>query len=361
MAAVNTGKIVKKIIKEGGEALGKASQSEVKALVKNNSKILYNTFDDIAEGAARSSVIKTTIGEVSEEATKTLANRKAITEVFEGAAQIGPKGKELYVENLGKTHKKYNKMVSQLGVTNEVAVDNLKIKTPKSVPKADSSVRNKIIEESRERSKFLNEKHSDIIEQSAIRKEIERNYKDPNLAGQMYDGRPKTYAAGMEPLDVGDGWTDPKARKLKEKQIGKQEKLNGKKPTNEDLYSLKSTKKARYDSETNYIRHNANVEIREADFHSDDFANSDLAKKINKKIGVTPDDIAAMDDKQLKKMTESYIYAHNTSDMGFADTMGYHKVPQKVTGVMGTAWLVNKMASGGGQQSNAQLYGQQGY
>lgn len=38
-----------------------------------------------------------------------------------------------------------------------------------------------------------------------------------------------------------------------------------------------------------------------------------------------------------------------------------NKVPQIALGVAATAWLVNKLSDSRGQQSNAQLYGQQGY
>lgn len=71
-------------------------------------------------------------------------------------------------------------------------------------------------------------------------------------------------------------------------------------------------------------------------------------------------DIVGNQDK-LADFKGEYLGNMNGDDFTFSEMMGYYKVPQKVTGVMGTAWLVNKLASSGGAQTNAQLYGQEPY
>ena len=63
----------------------------------------------------------------------------------------------------------------------------------------------------------------------------------------------------------------------------------------------------------------------------------------------------------LQALRQKTIDSMSAKDMKMVDAMGYYKVPQKVTGVLGTAWLVNKMAATGGQQTNSQLYGQTPY
>lgn len=43
----------------------------------------------------------------------------------------------------------------------------------------------------------------------------------------------------------------------------------------------------------------------------------------------------------------------------FSEKMGAHKVPQKAAAGVGAAWMVSRMSDNKGQQSNAELYGQQ--
>lgn len=51
-----------------------------------------------------------------------------------------------------------------------------------------------------------------------------------------------------------------------------------------------------------------------------------------------------------------YNYISNPT---LGDKMVYHRIPQKGAVVVGGAWLVNNMSASRGQQSNAELYGQQ--
>lgn len=65
--------------------------------------------------------------------------------------------------------------------------------------------------------------------------------------------------------------------------------------------------------------------------------------------------------KNFNRGMAHFINEASGKDMGFMDKMDFYKVPQKAVAGASTFWLVNKLASSGGQQSNAQLYGQQAY
>lgn len=87
-------------------------------------------------------------------------------------------------------------------------------------------------------------------------------------------------------------------------------------------------------------------------FKEKDFENP-LLKELKINSSTTMDEI--------QSLRAAGINSASKKDMGFADMMGYHRVPQIATGVAGTAWLVNKMAASNGQQTNSQLYGQTPY
>jgi hypothetical protein len=60
-----------------------------------------------------------------------------------------------------------------------------------------------------------------------------------------------------------------------------------------------------------------------------------------------------------QKMLQDQVKSRSGRDLSFGENMGYYKVPQKAAVVGTTAWLISSMSSSKGQQSNAQLYGQQ--
>lgn len=89
----------------------------------------------------------------------------------------------------------------------------------------------------------------------------------------------------------------------------------------------------------------------------------DRYKKTNPDLDITADQLKSLasDENKYKTFRGGYLNNMDDKDFSLSETMGFYKIPQKATGVAGTLWLVNKLASNGGQQSNAQLYGQQPY
>ena len=132
--------------------------------------------------------------------------------------------------------------------------------------------------------------------------------------------------------------------------------LNGSTPQSNataEAKSFKDLKKSRYNSKHDYMKFQAASEYEDVieAYNKKDFSNSILKdKNIDKNTTMA----------QIEKMRSEAI--NNASDeLDFRGWMGYNRVPQKVTGVAGTAWLVNKLAATGGQQTNSQLYGQTPY
>ena len=87
----------------------------------------------------------------------------------------------------------------------------------------------------------------------------------------------------------------------------------------------------------------------------DDIKAGKAPSKEAQTLGITAETTSA----QAEAMRMEYLKGMSNSDVNFMDKMAYHKVPQKAVGIGGTAWLVSRLDSNKGQQSNAQLYGQQ--
>nr|DAV25241.1 MAG TPA: hypothetical protein [Caudoviricetes sp.] len=130
--------------------------------------------------------------------------------------------------------------------------------------------------------------------------------------------------------------------------------LKGSAPNTSPAPDHKQLKKARYDSADDYMKYKQSQQYEEVfkAFKEKDFENP-LLKELKINSSTTMDEIQGM--------RAAGINSANKNDMGFVDFMGYNKIPQIATGVAGTAWLVNKMAATGGQQTNSQLYGQTPY
>jgi hypothetical protein len=130
--------------------------------------------------------------------------------------------------------------------------------------------------------------------------------------------------------------------------------LPGSTPNTSPAPNHKELKNARYDSADSYMKYKQSAQYEEVleAFEKKDF-NNPLLKELKIDSSTTMDEIQGM--------RAAGINSANKNDMGFVDFMGYNKIPQIATGVAGTAWLVNKMAASGGQQTNSQLYGQTPY
>lgn len=136
------------------------------------------------------------------------------------------------------------------------------------------------------------------------------------------------------------------------------QRLQGMKPDVDNIVSTRELKKNMYDSKESYMKWSQGKKYDEAidAFKKKDFNNPLLKQLTNEGI-----DLKQINVDNLQALRQETINKMSAKDMKMVDAMGYYKVPQKVTGVLGTAWLVNKMAATGGQQTNSQLYGQTPY
>ena len=120
---------------------------------------------------------------------------------------------------------------------------------------------------------------------------------------------------------------------------------------------IKKLGKRKYESKDDYARFVRSKDVKELNNNIknkvEDVYESDLAKNIGVTKGMTPE--------QIFEAQKKYVSAATKDDLGIADSLAYHKVPQIATGIGSTAWLVNKMSSDKGQQTNAQLYNQVQY
>lgn len=120
---------------------------------------------------------------------------------------------------------------------------------------------------------------------------------------------------------------------------------------------IKKLGKRKYESKDDYARFVRSKDVKELNNNIknkvEDVYESDLAKSIGVTQGMTPE--------QIFEAQKKYVSAATKDDLGIADSLAYHKVPQIATGIGSTAWLVNKMSSDKGQQTNAQLYNQVQY
>lgn len=69
------------------------------------------------------------------------------------------------------------------------------------------------------------------------------------------------------------------------------------------------------------------------------------------------DFLGNMDER--KTQVADWMKKNSGRELSWGENMGYYKVPQKVAGIGGTAFLVSSMSHSKGSQSNAELYGQQ--
>ena len=135
-------------------------------------------------------------------------------------------------------------------------------------------------------------------------------------------------------------------------------KLQGLKPDVDNISKTRNLKKNRFDDKKSYMKWSQGQKYDDA---IDAFKNKDYNNPLLKQLTDEGIDLKKLNTDNLQALRQETINKVSASDMKMMDWMGYHKVPQKATGVVCTAWLVNKMAAGGGQQTNSQLYGQNQY
>lgn len=122
-------------------------------------------------------------------------------------------------------------------------------------------------------------------------------------------------------------------------------------------FNEKKLEKNKFNSKTDYAKykqHSAYKEASEA-FEKKNYDNP-LLKAISSENNIEAKDLNAV---HISKSRQKAILNASSDDLGLRDLSSYYKVPQKAVGVAGTAWLVSRLASSGGEQTNSQLYGQQ--
>lgn len=146
--------------------------------------------------------------------------------------------------------------------------------------------------------------------------------------------------------------------KAAEDIVNLNKKLQGMKLDVDNIVSTRELKKNRYDDKVNYMQWNQGKKYDEAidAFKKEDF-NNPLLKQLKDK-GV---DIKKLNVDNLQALRQEAINNVSAKDMKMMDLIEYYKAPQIATGILGTAWLVNKMAASSGTQTNSQLYGQSQY
>lgn len=72
-------------------------------------------------------------------------------------------------------------------------------------------------------------------------------------------------------------------------------------------------------------------------------------------------DPTKMSMEEFNSFRQKSVVGANRHDMTFGDQMVYHQAPQKGAAALGGVFVVNALTSSKGQQTNAQLYGQERY
>lgn len=136
---------------------------------------------------------------------------------------------------------------------------------------------------------------------------------------------------------------------------GQRSDLSGSSP---EQYSTRKLKANRYNDKESYMKYSVANQYDDAirSWESGDYNNPILES-------------LKSDGMDLKNATKDDLFAKRSdaiknasgNDMGFGDWMGYTRTPQYATAIGGTAWLVSRMSSTKGEQTNSQLYGQSPY
>lgn len=322
MAKMNISKLTHAVKKGLGKEFSNLTYDEIKGIIKSK-KLLGSSVDD-ATNAVR----------------KTLNIEKDYEKLFSKGASIGTKGEQLIVPKNGKMHKSYNKMINNKGMSSEEAIENIiKNNNSKRTTLDPDAVfkREELINKNRKQAEKIRNNQT----KREIQREIELNYNNGNLGEEIANA-----------IEQGGGFVG------KGPVFSPTARLKGHTPDIDNIVSTRELKKNMYDNKESYMKYIQGKKYDEAieAFKKEDFNHPLLKQLTNEGI-----DLKQINVDNLQALRQETINKMSAKDMKMVDAMGYYKVPQKVTGVLGTAWLVNKMAATGGQQTNSQLYGQTPY
>lgn len=318
--------------------LSSLANKVIKNVGKNVDDINFSEVKDILKGRG---LANSSVNEATKVVEEVIENRRGIASAFEKGVTIGSAGNEIVVPKGGATHKGYNKLVHNKNASPEEALELLK-KKQHTISEREAIQRELAAKEANKKRDAIiqnNRDRTEKLRRNEIKREIAANYATPETA----NGIAKEIADTIEQRGGYVG-SDPSAKP--------KSKLKGETP--KSTPGFKELKKNRYNSKEDYMKFRAASEyedIVEA-YNKKDFDNSILKDK-------NIDKTTTME--RIQEMRDAAINNAPGELGGFRDWMGYNRVPQKVTGVAGTAWLVNKLAATGGQQTNSQLYGQTPY
>lgn len=240
---------------------------------------------------------------------------------------------------------------------------------------------NGIVDENRKRSSELRKKFSNRTanntdeafrngEISARRQQLKDNTRDLSDRGSRLEERQNIKNSPNGPFVRRQEAQNAKTANTNATQAERARNLGGTSPNSNssqradlsgsspEQYSTRELKSNRYNDKESYMKYSVANQYDDAirSWERGDYNNPILES-------------LKSDGMDLKNATKDDLFSKRSdaiknasgNDMGFGDWMGYTKAPQYATAIGGTAWLVSRMSSTKGQQTNSQLYGQSPY
>lgn len=204
---------------------------------------------------------------------------------------------------------------------------------------------------------------SDIIENQDYQKEIKRMFSQAeknNVGTVNSSGIDRTMPIEI-PTNNASGINERIRNEISEQEVNTVRGNSA--PVVDSVGTHKQLKKARYGSMPEYKMFKESDRLEEGitAYNKKQYDNpilKEATEYINKieETNLSPHELTK---EQLNAYRNFSIGDSKTAEATFKDKLGYNQIPQKVTGVMSTAWLVNNLASRKGQQTNSELYNQQ--
>lgn len=241
--------------------------------------------------------------------------------------------------------------------------------------------RTRIVNENRKRSSELRKKFSNRTanntdeafrngEISARRQQLKDNTRDLSDRGSRLEERQNIKNSPNGPFVRRQEAQNARTANTNATQAERSRNLGGTSPNSNsnqradlsgsspEQYSTRGLKANRYNDKESYMKYSVANQYDDAirSWEKGDYNNPILESLKSDGMDLknaTKDDLFAKRSEAIKNASGN--------DMGFGDWMGYTRAPQYATAIGGTAWLVSRMSSTKGQQTNSQLYGQSPY
>ena len=343
--------------------------ANVTKAAKNAAKNATKRAEKQARRAARK-VEKQTQRAAERETKRIFTQRQAdLEEAFSHAKIAGSTNNAVYLSKESPIYNNYyNKVLEQTGETN-VNLDSL-LQESVSEYKAGKERFYKVKEK---------DKRADMALESKAYEELGQYYLNDDITKDMIANQKAAIKknAKYERVNIGETQAEIDLRNRLSQETeglttartlggtspdtggssGQRSGLSGSSPE-PDPYSTRQLKANRYNDKESYMKYSVANQYDDAirSWESGDYNNPILES-------------LKSDGMDLKNATKDDLFAKRSdaiknasgNDMGFGDWMGYTRTPQYATAIGGTAWLVSRMSSTKGQQTNSQLYGQSPY